>query len=58
LLVSIQLVIYFGVYVVTPYDLVWHLRTSLNRLYTHVFPLCVLCLFAWLAAPEELAGKR
>jgi hypothetical protein len=57
MLISIQLVIYFAVYVVTPYDLIWHLNTSLGRLYVHVFPVCVLCLFAWLAPPEELAGK-
>ncbi|HTS08497.1 MAG TPA: glycosyltransferase family 39 protein [Candidatus Eisenbacteria bacterium] len=35
---------YFAIYVITPNDLYWHLRFSLNRLFLAVWP-CVLFLF-------------
>ncbi|HVN16072.1 MAG TPA: hypothetical protein VMT73_10070 [Anaerolineales bacterium] len=54
LIVLIQLLIYFSVYVITPYDLDWHIRTSINRLYMHVFPIVILILFLWLKSPSEL----
>jgi len=35
------MVVYFGVYLLSPHNLDWHLRTSLNRLFEHVFPAFV-----------------
>jgi hypothetical protein len=35
---------YFAIYVITPYDLYWHLRFSLNRLFLQLWP-CTIFLF-------------
>jgi hypothetical protein len=56
--IFIQLSAYFAVYLITPHDLEWHLRTSLSRLYMHMFPLVLLCFFAWIRSPQELASKE
>ena len=40
---------YFAIYVITPYDLYWHLRFSLNRLFLQLWP-CAIFLF-FLALP-------
>lgn len=44
---------YCGVYLITPYDLRWHLDTSLDRLYTQVWPSFLFVAFLILARPEE-----
>ncbi len=41
-IVSTLMVIYFGVYLITPHDLKWHLSTSLNRLLHQVSPLILI----------------
>jgi Dolichyl-phosphate-mannose-protein mannosyltransferase len=46
---------YFAIYVITPYDLYWHLRFSLNRLFLQLWP-CALFLF-FLAVPTEMGEK-
>ncbi|HKY63436.1 MAG TPA: hypothetical protein VJR29_08460, partial [bacterium] len=46
---------YFFVYVLTPYDVPWHLSTSLDRLYFQLWPLGLFAAFLWLRAPEEFA---
>ncbi|MBN2560100.1 MAG: hypothetical protein JXQ75_04145 [Phycisphaerae bacterium] len=48
---------YFLVYVVTPHDLAWHLRTSAKRLFLHLFPTAVFVFFMLVATPEE-ASRR
>ncbi len=35
---------YLGVFVVTPYDVYWHLATAFSRLLLHLFPLAILIL--------------
>jgi hypothetical protein len=35
---------YYAVYLLTPHDLVWHLSTSLNRLFHHIYPSALLIL--------------
>ena len=40
---------YFFIYLITPYDLRWHLRFSLNRLFLQLWPSAVFLFF--LAAP-------
>lgn len=37
---------YAGVYLVTPYDLAWHLGSSLDRLALHLWPLALLAVGA------------
>ncbi len=49
-----QLTAYFGIFLLTPNDLTWHLNTSLDRLLLHVFPLGFLWFFIWLKSPQEL----
>lgn len=39
---------YYGVYLMTPHDLGWHLATSLDRLVIQVWPLAVLATFVSL----------
>lgn len=45
----------FAVYVITPYDLVWHLQTSLGRLFVQLWPCLLLAVFVGLRAPESMA---
>jgi hypothetical protein len=53
-----QLCVYFFIYVTTPHDLAWHIKTSISRLYLHLFPLMILCLFLWLKTPNELTEVK
>ena len=41
---------YFMVYIITPHDLQWHLKTSLSRLYLHVIPSLIFVFFLNLNA--------
>jgi hypothetical protein len=52
-MIVIQLLGYFAIYLITPYDLVWHVNTSAARLYSHIFPLALLWLFNWTAFPQK-----
>ena len=55
---------YFAIYLITPYDLYWHLRFSLTRLFMQLWPSAVFLFFQgfrWAAedeaAPEPILGK-
>jgi len=52
---GVMLAAYFSFYIVTPYDLAWHLATSLNRLIVQLWPLLLLAVFAALRTPESYA---
>jgi ABC-type Fe3+-siderophore transport system permease subunit len=54
MMIILQLAVYFGIYLLTPLELTYHLKTSLDRLYLHVFPLALLWFFVWLKSPQEL----
>lgn len=56
--IALQLVIYFGIYLLTPLELTYHLRTSADRLYMHVLPLAFLWFFIWLRSPQEHTSKE
>jgi hypothetical protein len=43
---------YFVIYLITPYDIFWHLRNSLNRLFLQLWPSAVFLFF--LAAPDSV----
>ena len=45
---------YFFIYVTTPNDLVWHLKTSLNRLFHHITPVLFFSVFITIA--EKLSN--
>jgi hypothetical protein len=53
-----QLLIYFVIYLLTPLELTYHLRTSADRLYLHILPLAFLLFFLWLKSPQELLSKE
>jgi len=57
-LILAQIMVYFVIYLITPHDLEWHLKTSITRLLLHVFPLFVLWLFIWIKSPQELISKE
>ncbi|MEZ5963602.1 MAG: hypothetical protein R3F56_07125 [Planctomycetota bacterium] len=41
----------FGIFLLTPYDLSWHLGTALDRLFLQVWPLALFGAFLWLRDP-------
>jgi hypothetical protein len=43
---------YFGIYLITPHDLRWHLLTSLNRLFIQVWPSAIFLCFMIARTPE------
>lgn len=45
---------YFGVYLITPQDLRWHLLTSLNRLFIQLWPCAVFLCFMLVRTPEQV----
>lgn len=52
LALGITLAGYFLIYVITPYDVYWHLRFSLNRLFLQLWPSTVFLLFL------RIGGRR
>ena len=44
---------YFAVYLITPYDIHWHLRSSLNRLFLQVWPSAIFLFFLAVRTPEQ-----
>ena len=44
---------YFIIYLISPYELNYHLMTSLNRLYMQLWPSAVFLLFMAARTPEE-----
>jgi len=57
-LIGFQLAVYFMIFVFTPHDLIWHLNTSLDRLYLHVLPLAFLWFFIWIKSPQDFFSKE
>ncbi len=52
-IMGLMLVGYYAAYLTTPYDLNWHLSTSVDRLLVQLWPLVVLAAFSQMRAPEE-----
>ena len=46
---------YVSIYVITPLDLTWHLNTSLNRLYMHLWPSFIFLTLGICRSAEETA---
>ena len=44
---------YFGIYLITPHDLRWHLLTSLNRLFIQLWPGAIFLCFMVARTPEQ-----
>ena len=45
LALALTLAGYFGVYLITPYDIYWHLRFSLTRLFLQLWPGAIFLFF-------------
>ena len=56
--ILLQLAGYFLIYVITPHDLDWHLRTSAYRLLIHVFPAALFIFFVSITDPESMFIKK
>ncbi len=48
---------YFAVYVITPYDIYWHLRFSLNRLFLQLWPSAIFLFFMVVRTPEQALAE-
>jgi len=57
LVLAFMLAGYYCIYLVTPYDLTWHLQTSLNRLLVQLWPSGVFIFFLAIASPEEVLTR-
>ena len=57
LIVVFMLCGYFFIYLITPLDLPWHLRTSIWRLFLHLWPTIIFSFFLVVSTPEELFKK-
>ena len=44
---------YSIVYLTTPHDLAWHLRTSLDRVVLHIYPAALFTFFLAVRSPAE-----
>ena len=55
---AVLLASYFFVYVVTPLDLNWHLRTSVLRLLLHLWPSLVLTCFLVINTVSGQPGRK
>ena len=53
-LLGVQLLGYYMVYVITPYDLTWHLNYSIERIFLQVFPLAVFMILLAARTPESI----
>jgi hypothetical protein len=56
--IGLQWLLYIGIYLMTPLDLTYHIKTSADRLLLHVLPLAALWLFLWLKSPQTLFSKE
>ncbi len=53
-MIAIQLLGDYGVYLITPYDLTWHLTYSIERIVLQVFPLIVFLILSASKTPESI----
>lgn len=53
-ILSTQLIGYYLFYLISPYDLTWHIGYSLNRLFVHVYPATVFVVLTTARTPESV----
>ena len=53
-IVAVQLLGDYGVYLITPYDLTWHLSYSIERIVLQVFPIIAFLILCASRTPEEI----
>jgi len=47
---------YFAIYLITPQDLYWHLRFSLNRLFLQLWPASLFLFFRFVGRAQDLVS--
>jgi hypothetical protein len=53
-ILSAQLIGYYLFYLISPYDLNWHIGYSLNRLFVHLYPAIVFVVLMAVRTPESV----
>jgi hypothetical protein len=53
-ILAIQILGDYAVYLITPYDLAWHLNYSLQRIFAQVYPIIVFLILSSTQNPEEI----
>lgn len=56
-LILLQFLGYCAIYVLSPYDLEWHVDTSLDRLILQLFPCGIFLFFQIVPAPEKVFSQ-
>ncbi len=54
---AVQMAGYYAIYVITPYDLTWHLTTSVSRVFLQIFPMTVFFVLIATRTPETIFHK-
>ncbi len=54
----VQTVGYYGIYLITPYNLTWHLTYSVTRIFLHVFPMITFLILCASRTPESIFGSN
>jgi hypothetical protein len=49
---------YFAIYLITPRDLYWHLRFSLNRLFLQLWPATIFLFFLYVGRQVERISQN
>jgi dolichyl-phosphate-mannose-protein mannosyltransferase len=58
IIILIQLIGYYGAYVITPYNLAWHLTFSAERTLSQVFPLLLFLVMCATIPAESVLSPR
>ena len=58
LIIAGQFAGYFSIYLITPHDLELHIKTSVDRLISHLYPLAIFWIFIALRPPNLSNGNN
>jgi hypothetical protein len=58
LILLFMMISYFAIYLITPLNLGWHLKTSIWRLFLQLWPTIIFSFFLIVSTPEELFRKK
>jgi hypothetical protein len=56
-LLLLMLLGYFVAYLITPYDLAWHVSLSIDRLFLQLWPSAIFAAFMVARTPEQMLAK-
>jgi 4-amino-4-deoxy-L-arabinose transferase-like glycosyltransferase len=48
---------YYGIYLITPLDLTYHIESSLNRLFLQLWPASLMLIFVMMGRPVKAASR-